>query len=55
MPMNVLTVLFPMLALVLWLGLAIYLLMLATRFVNAVEWIARSLARQAPDKPGFPG
>ncbi len=34
---------FPVLILLLWLGLIVYLIVLATRLVNAVEQIARSI------------
>lgn len=38
----------PMLFFVVWLGLIVYMIVLATRLVNAVEQIARSLTRQPP-------
>jgi hypothetical protein len=38
----------PLLFFVLWLGLIVYAIVLATRLVNAVEQIARSLNRQHP-------
>jgi hypothetical protein len=46
---NVIPFLFPFLFLILWLGLAVYLILLATRLVNAVERIARSIDRGLPD------
>ena len=40
----------PMLFFVVWLGVIVYMIVLATRLVNAVEQIARSLTHQArPD------
>jgi hypothetical protein len=38
----------PVLFFVVWLGLIVYVIVLATRFVNAVEQIARSFTRQQP-------
>jgi len=43
--MNVLGV-FPLLFGLIWLGLIIYLIVLATRFVNAVERIADKIGAQ---------
>lgn len=40
----------PILYYLVWLGLVVYLVILGTRLVNAVELIARSLA-QRPEKP----
>jgi hypothetical protein len=51
MMMGVFAGMIQALLVVAWLGVGIYMIVLATRFVNAVEWIARSLARQAPDRP----
>jgi hypothetical protein len=41
----------PLLLMLLWIGLIVYLLVLATRLVSAVEQIARSLAPRGPDRP----
>lgn len=41
----------PFLVFLVWLGIIIYVVFLATRFVNAVEQIARSLAQRLPDRP----
>lgn len=41
----------PFLVFLLWLGAVGYVLLLATRLVNAVEQIARSLAPRLPDRP----
>jgi Ca2+/Na+ antiporter len=49
--MSVLMPVIPMLVFLLWLGLIIYGIVLATRFVNAVEQIAQSLSRRSPDRP----
>jgi hypothetical protein len=42
----------PLLVLLIWLGLIIYALLLATRLVNAVEQIARSMASRLPGSAG---
>jgi hypothetical protein len=46
-PLNVIPTLF----FLLWIGLIVYGIVLATRFVNAVEQIASSLSRRPPDRP----
>ena len=46
---NLIPFLFPFLLFIVWLGLAVYLILLATRLVNAVEGIARSIDRASPD------
>ena len=40
----------PIFGLLIWLGLGIYLILLATRLVHAVEQIARSLGQRPPDR-----
>ena len=45
--------LFPFLLLLVWLGLIVYLIVLATRLVNAVERIAHSIDRGGA-KPAQP-
>ena len=40
---------FPLLVFLAWLSVIIYALVLATRLVNAVERIARSMAPRPPD------
>jgi len=42
---------FPLLVFLLWLAVIVYGIVLATRFVNAVEQIARAMAVQGPDRP----
>jgi hypothetical protein len=51
MMVNPLLSLVPMLFLLVWLGLIVYGVLLATRLVNAVEQIARSLAERPPERP----
>jgi hypothetical protein len=41
----------PLLVFLLWLGLIVYAIVLATRLVNAVERIASALAQRPPDSP----
>ena len=41
----------PLLWLLIWFGLLIYVIVLATRLVNAVEHIAHSLDRRPPGPP----
>ncbi|MEO8519923.1 MAG: hypothetical protein ABI603_01090 [Acidobacteriota bacterium] len=41
----------PFLVFLVWLGAVVYVILLATRLVNAVEQIARSLAPRLPDRP----
>jgi hypothetical protein len=41
----------PFLVFLLWLGVIVYVLLLLTRLVNAVEQIARSLPQRLPDRP----
>ena len=41
----------PFLFFILWLGLLIYTVVLATRLVNAVEQIARAMSARRPDSP----
>ena len=48
--MNPAYSLFPLLILLLWIGAVVYAFMLATRLVQAVEWIARSLAQRPLDR-----
>ncbi len=38
----------PMIGVLLWLGLFVYVLLLATRLVNAVEQIAHSMSARQP-------
>jgi hypothetical protein len=42
---------FPLLVLLVYLGLIIYGVFLASRLVTAVEQIARALAARPPDRP----
>lgn len=41
--------LLPFVFFLVWLGLIVYAILLATRLVNAVEQIARTLAERAPN------
>jgi hypothetical protein len=41
----------PFLVFLVWLGVVIYLILLGTRLVTAVEQIARLLAQRLPDRP----
>jgi hypothetical protein len=41
----------PFLVFLVWLALFVYAIQLATRFVKAVEQIARSFAERPPDRP----
>jgi Ca2+/H+ antiporter len=41
--------LIPFLVMVLWLAAIVYVIVLATRLVQAVEQIARAMDRRAPD------
>jgi Flp pilus assembly protein TadG len=41
----------PLLFFVVWLGLVAYVILLATRLVNAVEQIARALTQRLPESP----
>ena len=43
---------FPLVILVVWLGVIVYMIVLATRLVNAVEQIARSMTTRLSDSPG---
>lgn len=49
--MNEVFSVIPFLFMLVWLGLLVYGIMLATRFVNAVEQIARALSQRTPDLP----
>lgn len=40
---------FPFLLFILWLGVIVYGIVLATRLVNAVEQIARAMTQRLPD------
>jgi hypothetical protein len=41
--------LIPFLGMILWLAAIVYMIVLATRLVNAVEQIARAMTRRLPD------
>ena len=43
---------FPSVFVLVLLSFQLYMIVLAKRFVNAVEWIARSLSRSFPERPG---
>ena len=49
--MNMASMIVPFLMLILWLGLIVYGLILATRLVVAVEEIARAMSRRVSDPP----
>ena len=36
---------------ILWLGIVVYVILLGTRLVNAVEQIARAMTERLPDSP----
>jgi len=42
----------PLLLFVVWLGVIVYMIVLATRLVKAVEQIARSMTARLSDSPG---
>jgi predicted secreted protein len=41
----------PFLFFIVWLGVVVYVLLLGTRLVNAVEQIARAMTQHLPDAP----
>jgi hypothetical protein len=47
---SVLMTVVPLLMFLTWLGLIVYLIVLATRLVTAVEQIARAVGQRPPDR-----
>ena len=41
----------PFVFFILWLGIVVYVILLGTRLVNAVEQIARAMTERLPDSP----
>jgi Ca2+/Na+ antiporter len=48
---NLFLPIIPVLGFVIWIGLLLYGIVLATRFVTAVEQIASALSRRPGDRP----
>lgn len=47
---RIFALLIPFFGIVIWLGIVVYMLFLATRLVNAVEQIARAVAQHPPGR-----